>query len=87
MASKSTLSDLISKCKNFFSSDVAKEWKDLYEKWSNLVKKWKETLAAAKKKNKSDSDKKKILANSKELFFFLLNIEQSGQHRQMNEVP
>jgi predicted nucleotide-binding protein (sugar kinase/HSP70/actin superfamily) len=54
MASKSTLSDLISKCKKFFSSDVAKDWKELYEKWNDLYKKWKETLAAAKKKNKSD---------------------------------
>lgn len=67
MASKSSLSDLISKCKKFFSSDVVKEWKELYEKWNDLYKKWKDMLNTVKKKNKTSTDKKKLLKNSTEL--------------------
>ena len=56
MASKSSLSNFIKKCKTRISGNesLISDGKDFYEKS-------KKTLATAKKKNKTAADKKKLL--------------------------
>jgi ElaB/YqjD/DUF883 family membrane-anchored ribosome-binding protein len=61
---------LLWKCKSLlwnWGSSLLEDVKEISTKSSNLLKKWKDTLACAKKKNKTTEDKKNLLKSWKEL--------------------
>ena len=85
-ASKSSASgvwSLLWKCKNLlwnWWSWLLDDVKEISTKSSNLLKKWKDTLACAKKKNKTTEDKKNLLKSWKELLVEWKELYSKGKN-------